>query len=114
MPEIDEFDPDHPDNKPEAPPVPTDTEERAWLEIRKGAYRRVFEAGVPSADDRRIVMDDLRQYCRGERTPWNDNERIHCALTGRHEVYTRISNHLRLTVDALVEEYASTPQTGET
>lgn len=78
---------------------------RQILETRRGAYIRVLLEGTPSADDRKIVLDDLRQFCRAGETTYHDNERIHCLLTGRQEVVLRIDDYTRLTVDALVEKY---------
>jgi len=89
--------------------------EQAEDEIRNGierlqnAYRRVFEKGTPSQDDRAMVMRDLEIFTRGERTPWHEDERVHCVLTGRHEVYNRIRNFTRLPLDVLFVE-AMTPK----
>jgi hypothetical protein len=76
-------------------------ETRAQVELLRASYIRVFKEGVPSADDRRRVMEDLEVFARGERTPWHPDERIHCVLTGRHEVYTRIKHHITLSLDVL-------------
>ena len=79
-------------------------EYRAQIEIIKHAFIRVFKEGTPSPEDRRIVLENLEIFCRGERTPWHEDQRIHCLLTGRHEVYTRIHNYIRLPLDVLVVE----------
>lgn len=76
----------------------------ARLRLRE-AYVRVF-AGAPAGDDVVLVMDDLRNFCRGEETAWHDSERIHCLLTGRQEVFQRIADHTRLSADVLWERYA--------
>lgn len=77
---------------------------RAEVERLKAAYVRVFAAGSPSKEDRELVMRDLEIFTRGERTPWHPNEREHCVLVGRHEVYTRIKHHVGLSLDGLVVE----------
>lgn len=76
----------------------------AFLERRRQAYARVFGGAHP--DDVEVVLGDLKRFCRGEQTPWHDSERVHCLLTGRHEVYTRILNHQRKTLEELYELYA--------
>lgn len=76
----------------------------ARLRLRE-AYVRVF-AGAPAGDDVKLVIDDLRIFCRGEETAWDMNERVHCLLTGRQEVYQRIVDHTRLSADVLWERYA--------
>lgn len=73
---------------------------------RQEAYKRVF-AGAPVGNDVNIVIDDLRAFCRGEATTFHENPRIHALLTGRQEVYLRIVDHTRLSLDALIEKYAA-------
>lgn len=75
-----------------------------FLERRRQAYARVFKGAHP--DDLTVVMDDLKRFCRGGQTPWHDSERVHCLITGRHEVYTRITNHVNMTIDELFDLYA--------
>lgn len=77
---------------------------RAEVDRLRAAYVRVFAAGSPSQEDRELVMRDLEIFTRGERTPWHPNEREHCVLVGRHEVYTRIKHHVGLSLDGLVVE----------
>ncbi len=79
---------------------------RDTLENRKGAYIRVFVAGTPSADDRKIVMADLHRFCRQGATAFHPDERIHVLLTGRQEVTLRIDDFTRKSVDELLEQYA--------
>lgn len=80
---------------------------RNLLEQRKGAYARVFEAGTPTDEDRRIVKEDLALFCRHMETAYSDSERVHCLITGRQEVYLRIHDFTRLSVDALVLKYVT-------
>ena len=77
-------------------------EARDKLSRRRDAYLRLF-GGAPMQGDRDIVMDDLRRFCRGDRTPWHDDDRIHALLTGRAEVYLRIVQHTSMSIDALFE-----------
>lgn len=83
---------------------------RAYAERRMHAYLRVFIAGTPDKEDREIVMADLLHFTRGESTPWHDDPRMHCVMTGRHEVWTRIKDHTKLTLDEFITKY----QTGDT
>lgn len=77
---------------------------RAALLRRQEAYKRLF-AGAPIGDDMQIVMADLRRFCRGDTTTWSENAREHALLTGRQEVWLRISDHLRLSFDDLYTKY---------
>lgn len=77
---------------------------RAAVERKKAAFIRVFKEGAPSLDDRKIVMQELEEFTRGERTPWHVDERVHCVLTGRHEVYNLIKHQITLSLDVLVTE----------
>lgn len=107
---VDEVDPFLPEEQEERQALQAKRVEQAEDEVRqrietvKSAYMRVFSDGTPSAEDRRIVLHDLEVFTRGERTPWDENERIHCLLTGRNEVYRRIHNYMRLSLDTLVVE----------
>jgi hypothetical protein len=77
---------------------------RNYVERLRASYVRVFVAGTPSKEDREAVLNDLEIFTRGERTPWHENERVHCVLVGRHEVFTRIKHHTGLSLDGLVVE----------
>lgn len=72
------------------------------LRSRQEAYRRVF---VPSGD-LDIVLSDLGRFCRGDRTAFDADPRIHALLTGRQEVWIRIMDHLKLSLDELIDRYA--------
>lgn len=80
----------------------------ARLRLRE-AYVRLF-AGAPAGDDVKLVVDDLRTFCRGEDTAWHEDARVHALLTGRQEVYQRITDHTRLSADDLWERYAPRQQ----
>lgn len=72
------------------------------LEARQRAYRALF--GNADADAIALVMEDLKHFCRGERSAFHVDERVHCLITGRQEVYARIKQHLELTLDQLIIE----------
>jgi hypothetical protein len=82
------------------------------LERRQQAYRRLFKGKAEPSDIER-VKEDLQTFCRGDTSAFHMNDRIHCLLTGRQEVYARIMDHLRLDLDALVLKYTATPQKEE-
>lgn len=74
------------------------------IRARQGAYVRWWQ-GKPIGDDNRIVADDLRRFCRGGMSAYDDNERVHLLLTGRQEVWLRIMDHVQLSFDDLYERY---------
>ena len=78
------------------------------LRDRRNAYLRFF-GGTGVDGDKRLVMEDLRRFCRGETTAWDADPRVHALLTGRQEVYQRIKDHLELTFDEMWERYNRTP-----
>lgn len=75
-----------------------------FLERRMQAYRRVFNGGA-TAEDLELVRDDLTTFCMGEDTVFHQDQRVHCLLTGRQEVFRRIKDHTDLSFDALVAKY---------
>jgi hypothetical protein len=76
---------------------------RAFLERRQRAYINVFREGRATEDDLKTVMEDLVWFCRGDVTPWADDARVHALITGRHEVLTRIRQHIDLPFARLLE-----------
>lgn len=72
------------------------------IATRQRAYRLVF--GNADPDALALVMADLDKFCRGNRSTFDPDERIHCLITGRQEVYARIQQHLQLTLDNLIVE----------
>lgn len=78
------------------------------LRDRRDAYVRFF-GGLGGSGDRRLVMEDLRAFCRGGETAWHEDPRVHALLTGRQEVYRRISDHLELDFDDLWARYNRKP-----
>ena len=93
-------------------PAPSETDAdkiRKFLDGRRYAYRRVF-AGNPSGDDVKIVMEDLRRFCRGGAAVFHRDDRVQVLLTGRQEVYYRIEDHLKMDLDELFAKYTATPE----
>jgi hypothetical protein len=76
--------------------------QQAALRARQSAYIRVFSDHAITGDGA-VVLADLRRFCRGGQTPWSDDQRVHALLTGRHEVYTRITQHMGMSFDDLWE-----------
>lgn len=81
-----------------------DTHERRimLLRARMYAYRRVFIEGQGSVDDLSIVLADLKDFCRAERSAFHADPRIHAMLEGRREVFLRIREHTDLTLEQLI------------
>lgn len=74
---------------------------RDSIEEIKKAYERVFgESNDPSL---RIVMNDLKRFCRVDRTCFHPDPRLHAVAEGRREVALRIFDHLSLSVDQLYD-----------
>lgn len=74
----------------------------AFLRARKMAYMRVFVDGGSTAEDRKMVLADLANFCRKTRSTYNKDPRLSDHLGGRREVVLRIDDHIELTVDELV------------
>lgn len=79
---------------------------RLIIETRQRAYTRWWK-GKAMADDAKIVAEDLRRFCRGDETAFDTNDRIHCLLTGRQEVWQRIKDYTTLTVDEILMRVAT-------
>ena len=80
------------------------------LGVRKRAYYHMFVEGEVTAEDRRIVLEDLAVFCRQHTTTFHENDRIHALLTGRQEVVLRVSDYMRLDVDELFAKYTKPPE----
>ena len=77
---------------------------QAYLRARREAYVRLFsDRGMDG--DAAFVLADLKRFCRGGRTPWDADQRVHALLTGRFEVYSRIEQHLTMQFDELWEMF---------
>lgn len=73
------------------------------LERRQQAYVRMFANLAP--EDREIVEKDLAWFCMGHSAVFHENERVHVLLTGRQEVWQRMQDHKRLSLDDLIAKY---------
>jgi hypothetical protein len=105
---VDEFDPIHVHAVEEAELQAVDKSEaqhRAALELRKGAYMRVFIGGAPTKEDRAMVLRDLGLFCRADETAFRPTERETTLVLGRQEVMHRIRYHTRFPVDTLMQLY---------
>lgn len=60
---------------------------------RKQAYTAVFPLDNQAVID---VLEDLAKFCRANQTTFHPDARLHAVLTGRHEVWLRIQQHIRL------------------
>lgn len=71
---------------------------RAFFGRRRTAYVQTFDNPVG-----RQVLADLAVFCRATATTFHADPRLHALAEGRREVWLRISNHLNLSDDQLVE-----------
>lgn len=71
---------------------------KALLHSRKRAYETTFN---PDSIDAKIVMRDLADFCRADKTTFHEDARLHALLEGRREVWLRIMKYLNLTPDEL-------------
>lgn len=71
---------------------------RRVLLARRRAYIALFfeEDGLPNVHQR-LVLADLRKFCRADESCFDADPRKHAILEGRREVWLRIQQHLRLT-----------------
>ena len=62
-----------------------------WNGRRSMHYQRLFmdDDGTPSNDGQKVLAD-LRKFCRGDRSTFDADPRIHALLEGRREVFLRI------------------------
>ena len=79
---------------------------KEFLTARAQAYRHTF-TGVHGEK----VLVDLAAFCRASESTCNPDPRLEGILQGRREVWLRITKHLNLTEDQLVEYF--NPQGGE-
>lgn len=83
----------------------TPEEQAAAIEIarqRKAAYQLAFSAASGTA-----VLRDLEAFCRGRRTCFHPDPRVHAALEGRREVLLRINEHLDAEPEQLLDLYGA-------
>lgn len=111
--EPDPFDPIVQQSQREAAAKQFSERNKAVLDVllrRKEAYQRLFVFGNTTKDDVALVMDDLKMFCRGDQSAFHVNERFHTLLTGRQEVFLRIQDFTRLSLDELYDNYTRKPQ----
>jgi len=70
------------------------------LEHRKQMYVRTFKSPTGEA-----VLADLARFCRSNKSTFHVDPRVSAVLQGRHEVFLRITQHLGLTPEQLLNLY---------
>jgi hypothetical protein len=73
---------------------------RQFLTTRKRNYQTVF-GGVAGGE----VLRDLAKFCRADETTFHADARASALMEGRREVWLRITKHLNLTPDQLVQYF---------
>ena len=76
-----------------------------FLGSRSTAYRLVFGTGngnreVPISA-KQFVLDDLKKFCRANRTTFDPDQRMSDILIGRREVFLRIVQNLKMDPEQL-------------
>jgi len=76
-----------------------------FLRSRKTAYGLVFGTGdgnkqVPISA-KQFVLDDLKKFCRANRSTFHPDSRMSDILIGRREVFLRIVQHLKMEPEQL-------------
>ena len=69
---------------------------KSFIFQRQTAYRRAL-GGEPGKE----VLADLMRFCRAQETVYNPDQRLTDVAIGRHEVWLRIQDHLKLSPDEL-------------
>jgi hypothetical protein len=73
-----------------------------FLRLRKAAYQALGE----------MARKDLERFCRGTKSCFDADPRVHALLEGRREVWLRVEQHLELTPEQLAALYgAKDPET---
>ena len=75
----------------------TATPEQISQTIDRLSDRKKEYQGIPQG-----VLDDLRGFCRADRSCWDPDARVHAAMEGRREVWLRIQQHLDLTPEEML------------
>lgn len=74
------------------------------LRARADAYRALLGApGAPRTRAQKIVLADLKRFCRADQPCFDPDPRVHALLEGRREVWLRIASALALTDDEIAE-----------
>jgi hypothetical protein len=69
---------------------------------RMTAYKLVLGPDTPSTQ---MILEDLANFCRAEKSCFNADPRVHAVLEGRREVWLRIQDHLKLNFERLWQKY---------
>lgn len=72
------------------------------LAHRQQAYHKVFDEKNIFT---RTVLKDLARFCRGNRTCFDPDPRLHACLEGRREVFLRILKHLKMDPVTFLQTY---------
>jgi hypothetical protein len=72
------------------------------LLARQQAYQTLFDPKSKAAAE---VFKDLAKFCRGYRSCYHPDPRIHAALEGRREVFLRILAHTKLDPNKFLKNY---------
>lgn len=70
---------------------------RAFVANRQKAYQLTFAQNEAT----KLVMEDLKRFCRAEESCFHADPRLHAVLEGRREVFLRIQKHLELDPESL-------------
>ena len=73
---------------------------RAFLRRRGTSYKVTFDS-----ETGRDVLADLARFCRAHESTFDPDARLSAVKQGRHEVWLRIQQHLRLSDDELWSLY---------
>lgn len=76
-----------------------------FLRARSVNYQLAF--GSPAG---KAVLEDLARFCRATETCFHEDPRLHAVAEGRREVFLRISRHLNLSPDELMQRYGGGQQ----
>ncbi len=84
--------------KDPAEPLGEKDRARNFIATRQQSYQQVFGGSGKFITE---VLGDLARFCRANESSFHPDPRVHAVLEGRREVYLRIEQHLKLSVDDL-------------
>lgn len=82
-------------------PTPRD-QLRQLMKERQRAYSEVF--GNQNAANK-LVLEDLKRFCRFSASTFHVEPAIHALLEGRREVILRIDDYCNMSIDELCNKY---------
>lgn len=71
---------------------------RKYFHRRKIAYSRVFDVNNVFTDE---VLRDLAKFCRAHESTFHTEPRVSAMMEGRREVWLRIQENLKLSLDEI-------------